>query len=139
MNSSGDLTGSFPYAAIDDVIDRALREDLSLGDATTDALIPSKLLGAANLVARSPGMLAGVQVACEVFRRVDPSIEADPLVEDGLRLEPGQAIARISGSMEGTSSGGGKVFSPMMRSSIHTPRTTGDVVVPLAVTFNTLA
>ena len=101
MNSSEDLTGAFPYAAIDDVIDRALREDLGLGDATTDALIPPKLLGAANLVARSPGMLAGVQVACEVFRRVSTSIEAEPLVEDGFQLEQGQVIARISGSMAG--------------------------------------
>ena len=80
MNSCGDLTGGFPYAAIDDVIDRALREDLGLGDATTDALIPSELLGAANLVARSPGVLAGVQVACEVFRRVATSIEGWALI-----------------------------------------------------------
>ncbi|MBU80992.1 MAG: nicotinate-nucleotide diphosphorylase (carboxylating) [Chloroflexi bacterium] len=86
---------------MDDVIDRALREDLSLGDATTDVLIPPRLLGAANLVARSTGVLAGVDAACEVFRRVDDSIKAEPLVKDSLRLEPDQAIARISGSMAG--------------------------------------
>lgn len=83
------------------MIDRALREDLSLGDATTDALIPAGLTGAANLVARNTGVLAGVEVACVVFRKVDPGIEAVPLVEDGLRLEPGQTIARISGPMGG--------------------------------------
>jgi nicotinate-nucleotide pyrophosphorylase (carboxylating) len=96
-----DQAGELPYAALDDVIDRALREDLSLGDATTDVLIPPRLLGAANLVARSTGVLAGVDAACEVFRRVDDSIKAEPLVKDSLRLEPDQAIARISGSMAG--------------------------------------
>ena len=90
-----------PHAALDDVIDRALREDLGLGDPTTDALIPPGLRGAANLVARSPGVLAGIEGACEVFRRVDPRIDAEPLVEDGQRLESGQTIARISGSMAG--------------------------------------
>jgi nicotinate-nucleotide pyrophosphorylase (carboxylating) len=83
------------------VIDRALREDLSLGDATTDALIPAELTGAANLVARSTGVLAGVEAACLVFRRVDSAIKAQPLAEDGMRLEPGQTIARISGPMSG--------------------------------------
>jgi len=101
VNQTGDHFGGLPYAALDDVIERALREDLSLGDATTDALIPAELPGAANLVARSTGVLAGVEAACEVFRRVDASIVAEPLVKDGLRLEPGQAIARVSGSMAG--------------------------------------
>ncbi|MBT3943194.1 MAG: carboxylating nicotinate-nucleotide diphosphorylase [Chloroflexi bacterium] len=91
--------GDLPYAALDDVIDRALREDLSLGDATTDALIPDDLVGSANLVARTTGVLAGVEAACLVFRTVDSEIEAVPLVQDGLRLEPGQTIARISGPM----------------------------------------
>ena len=101
MGRFWDQAGELPYAALDDVIDRALREDLSLGDATTDVLIPPRLLGAANLVARSTGVLAGVDAACEVFRRVDDSIKAEPLVKDSLRLEPDQAIARISGSMAG--------------------------------------
>ena len=91
--------GDLPYAALDDVIDRALREDLSLGDATTDALTPDDLVGSANLVARTTGVLAGVEAACLVFRTVDSEIEAVPLVQDGLRLEPGQTIARISGPM----------------------------------------
>ena len=92
---------NLPYAALDDVIERALREDLSLGDATTDALVPPGLQGAARLVARSPGVLAGIEGACEVFRRVDSEINAQPLVEDGQRLEPGQAVARIVGPMAG--------------------------------------
>ena len=45
---------------------------------------------------------------------------------------------RISGSSAGTPEGGA-VWKPRMRSMIQTPRRTGDVVVPLAVTFRTLA
>ncbi len=46
---------------------------------------------------------------------------------------------RVSGSMAGTLLGGGGIALPKMRSLIHAPRTTGDVVVPLAVTLSTLA
>src|SRR5204863_9899902 len=46
---------------------------------------------------------------------------------------------RISGSIAGTLGGGGGGFWPRMRSIIHAPRNTGEVVVPLAVTFSTAA
>ena len=45
----------------------------------------------------------------------------------------------MSGSIAGTSSGGGGGGVPRMRSRTHAPRSTGEVVVPLAVTFSTLA
>ena len=46
---------------------------------------------------------------------------------------------RVSGSTAGTLGGGGGGGSPRMRSMIHAPRITGEVVVPLAVTFSTVA
>ena len=46
---------------------------------------------------------------------------------------------RMSGSTAGTLGGGGGVSMPRMRSMIQSPRSTGEVVVPLAVTLSTLA
>lgn len=86
---------------VQEVIDRALREDLSLGDPTTDALIPPHLSGSARLVARRDGVLAGVDVALAAFTRVEPAIEGRALLLDGDRLKPGEAIATLSGPLAG--------------------------------------
>ena len=88
------------------LIDQALAEDLGAGDATTDALIPSEQQGRAAVVPRAAGVLAGIDVAAAVFRRVDPGLELRVLLEDGARLAPqdpgtgleGDVIAEVSGS-----------------------------------------
>ena len=56
------------------IIDSALAEDVSMGDPTTDILIDSDLSGRAEMTAREPGVLAGIEVAAAVFRRLDPSL-----------------------------------------------------------------
>jgi nicotinate-nucleotide pyrophosphorylase (carboxylating) len=80
------------------VIDRAIQEDLALGDATTDALVPRDLPGEAVIFAKSPGVLCGVDVALEVFRRIDPSMGTEALLADGAAMERGSNIARLKGS-----------------------------------------
>ena len=79
------------------LIDRALAEDLSIGDPTTEILIPPELAGKAHLVAGAPGVLAGVEVALAVFSRVDPALVCAPLLRDGDTLEPGSVIASVEG------------------------------------------
>ena len=81
------------------LIDRALSEDLSIGDPTTDILIPPDLNGHASFVAKEEGILAGLDVALAVFQRFDRSLEAEVFVQDGRRLAPGDAIATVSGKM----------------------------------------
>ena len=81
------------------LIDRALSEDLSIGDPTTDILIPPDLNGQASFVAKEEGILAGLDVALAVFQRFDKSLEAEVLVEDGNRLAAGDTIATVSGRM----------------------------------------
>ena len=83
---------------IESLIDRALGEDLSIGDPTCDALIPPELQARAVMVAKSDGVLAGVDVALAVFRRVDPTLNACASLPDGSPLSPGDAIAAVSGS-----------------------------------------
>ena len=81
------------------LIDRALSEDLSIGDPTTDILIPPDLKGNASFVAKEEGILAGLDVAIAVFQRFDRSLEAEVHLQDGNRLSPGDTIATVSGRM----------------------------------------
>ena len=84
-------------AEIEETVDHALAEDLSWGDVTTDVLIPHDQQGRAYLLVKASGVVAGVEVAKEVFHRVDPEIEVEVLIQDGSKVQAGNIIARISG------------------------------------------
>ena len=79
------------------LIDRALMEDLSIGDPTTEVLIPDDLEGRAVIVAKAAGVLAGLDVALAVFNRLDPSLVTERLLQDGAHIAPTDAIANIAG------------------------------------------
>lgn len=81
------------------LIDRALAEDLSIGDPTTDILIPADLLGSASFLAKEEGVLAGLDMALAVFQRLDSSLVAESYIEDGQGLTNGHLIAKVSGRM----------------------------------------
>jgi len=82
---------------IDSIIDLALAEDISHGDITSEGLIPLELQGKASILAKEEGILAGGEVARRVFLKVDSSLEIELLIEDGARVQPGEAIATVSG------------------------------------------
>lgn len=79
------------------IIDLAIDEDLGHGDVTTEALIPPDLKGKASVLIKEPGILAGIEIAGKVFRRVDPSLEMETLIRDGTRVQPGDVVATVSG------------------------------------------
>jgi nicotinate-nucleotide pyrophosphorylase (carboxylating) len=82
------------------LIDFALTEDLGDEyDVTSRATIPERMRGKAVFVARSPGVLAGIEAAQRVFQRVDHTIEFNKSREDGYRLSKGEAFATVEGSM----------------------------------------
>lgn len=81
------------------LIDRAIYEDLSIGDPTTDLLIPPDLQGKASFVSKVEGVLAGIDVGLAVFKRIDPSLETKVLMQDGSLLKPNDLIAEVSGSV----------------------------------------
>ena len=81
------------------LIDRALSEDLSIGDPTTDILIPDDMRGQADFVVKEAGALAGVDVALAVCKRVDGSLAVEAFMRDGADLKPGDVVARVSGRM----------------------------------------
>jgi nicotinate-nucleotide pyrophosphorylase (carboxylating) len=81
------------------LIDRALEEDLVYHDPTTGYLIPPSEGGKALVVSKAQGVLAGIDVACAVFQRVDPTIKTHKLLEDGMALAPGDKITEVSGPL----------------------------------------
>lgn len=84
---------------LEDLIELALKEDIGLGDITTDALVAPDLLGRGRIVAKETLILAGMAVACRVFHRLDPAITVTASRSDGERLIPGDTVAVFEGSL----------------------------------------
>ena len=76
----------------------ALAEDVGAGDVTSAAIVPADLRAGATLTARGDCVVAGVPVAAEVFRALDPAAETTALVQDGARCDATQPIAAVRGS-----------------------------------------
>jgi nicotinate-nucleotide pyrophosphorylase (carboxylating) len=84
---------------LDKIIDLALAEDIDRGDITSEALLPPDLSGRAFLLVKAKGVLAGIDVAECVFRRVDPLLKVEVLIKDGAAIKPGDIAANVSGSV----------------------------------------
>ncbi len=82
---------------IRDLIDRTLAEDLSIGAPTTDILVPPDLESTAVLLAKEEGILAGLDVGLEAFRRFDDRVSITALLEDGAPIRPGDHLGTIQG------------------------------------------
>ncbi|MBI4578029.1 MAG: carboxylating nicotinate-nucleotide diphosphorylase [Planctomycetes bacterium] len=94
--------GRAPNAgALRRAVEVALAEDLGClpgaGDLTGAACVDAARRATGRFVARSGGVLCGLPVAVEVFRRLDPSVRFDALARDGERVAAGSAFARVSG------------------------------------------
>lgn len=83
---------------IDELIDRALEEDLSGGDLTTDACVLPEARARATAVARRPLVVCGGQMFLRVFQRIDPAVQASVLVADGMSVEKDAEIWRVTGA-----------------------------------------
>jgi nicotinate-nucleotide pyrophosphorylase (carboxylating) len=89
-------------AAVRRAVRAALEEDLGgAGDVTTQATIPADRRGRALFVAREPMVVAGLPVAIEVLRQVDPSLEAVARASDGDRVAAGTLVLEARGPARG--------------------------------------
>jgi nicotinate-nucleotide pyrophosphorylase (carboxylating) len=79
-----------------DLIDRALAEDIGDGDLTTAAVVPAGTPARGRIEQRAAGVPAGLAVAGEVFRRVDPGLRWRAHASDGSWREPGR-LAEVTG------------------------------------------
>ncbi|GAB4147219.1 MAG: carboxylating nicotinate-nucleotide diphosphorylase [Sphingomonadales bacterium] len=76
----------------------ALAEDLGDGDITAQAVIPPDEPFSAAMVARQPMVVAGLPLAVEIFKHLDPAAQIDLPVADGARVETGQTLLSIAGN-----------------------------------------
>jgi nicotinate-nucleotide pyrophosphorylase (carboxylating) len=79
------------------LLDLALAEDIGGGDVTTALTVPAERQARGRLLAKAPGVISGIEVAGEVFRRVDPAIAFTPLVADGDTVAAMTPIATVEG------------------------------------------
>jgi nicotinate-nucleotide pyrophosphorylase (carboxylating) len=86
---------------VEDIVERALDEDLAGGDVTTDTLMPANMRGRASFIARAKGTVAGTQVAALVFKSIDPFLNFVTLINDGSEVKPGDVMATVEGNLPG--------------------------------------
>lgn len=82
---------------VDRLIDLAFAEDIGDGDHTTLCCIPEDAMGRSHLLIKEDGVLAGVEVAKEVFRRFDPELKVEVLMNDGTRVKKGDIAMIVTG------------------------------------------
>jgi nicotinate-nucleotide pyrophosphorylase (carboxylating) len=85
-------------SAYRDLVRRALEEDVGAGDVTSEATIAPDAQARGRLVSKADCVLAGVDVAIEAFRQLDPSVRVAMHRADGDRCRPGEEIAALVGS-----------------------------------------
>jgi nicotinate-nucleotide pyrophosphorylase (carboxylating) len=84
---------------LDDLIRRALAEDIGPGDITTEATLRGDETGLARATAKAELVIAGIAVFGAVFQTLDPGLAFIPFKKDGERVAKGETLAEISGSL----------------------------------------
>lgn len=90
---------------IDDIIKRALTEDIESGDISTDSIIPPNDKISAKLISKSDGVLAGLNVAGRVFELLDKNLIWKPQKNDGDPLKTGDILVEFTGKHHAILSG----------------------------------
>jgi nicotinate-nucleotide pyrophosphorylase (carboxylating) len=81
------------------LIQMALDEDIGSGDITTDNLIDPKLTGKCVIMAKEPLVLAGIDIARQVFQHLDTGMVFEALLSDGDTADTGDSLAHIQGKL----------------------------------------
>jgi nicotinate-nucleotide pyrophosphorylase (carboxylating) len=85
--------------ALVQVIAKALREDIGSGDVTTECTVPTDLHGTGTVTSKANGVLSGIDVSATVFALVDPELEFESVLQDGMPVLRGSTIATVRGSV----------------------------------------
>lgn len=84
-----------PY--IDQLITLAIAEDIGDGDHTSLASISPEAVGKMKLLVKQEGVIAGIDMAKQVFRRIDPALKMEQLLQDGTSVKPGDIAFYVEG------------------------------------------
>ncbi|TNE54236.1 MAG: carboxylating nicotinate-nucleotide diphosphorylase [Bacteroidetes bacterium] len=100
-----------------ELIRRALEEDLGDGDHSSLACVPENAKGKATLYIKDDGVLAGVELACEIFKFYDPDLQVDVFIQDGARVKKGDVALEVRGAAQSILSTERLVLNFMQRMS----------------------
>lgn len=84
---------------VDRLIDLSFAEDIGDGDHTTLCCIPEDAMGKSKLLIKEDGILAGVEIAKEVFHRFDPTMRVEVLMGDGTKVKKGDVAMIVTGKV----------------------------------------
>ena len=87
--------------AVEEIIDRALAEDIGFCDLTSELVIPADARAELALNARQDIVVAGLDIAARVFRRRVPDCRIELRAKDGERVKAGAAMGRVEGPARG--------------------------------------
>ena len=82
---------------VSQLIEMALGEDIGSGDVTSQYFVPAGTMARGFVKAKAEGVLAGVEMAAEVFRRVDSETKVEVLLSDGSHVAPGAMVMEVHG------------------------------------------
>lgn len=102
---------------VDPFIINALKEDVGDGDHTSLATIPERTMGKARLLVKENGMLAGVELAEEIFHTIDPKLKLTIFLKDGTEVKPKDIVLEVEGSVHSILKGERLVLNCMQRMS----------------------
>jgi nicotinate-nucleotide pyrophosphorylase (carboxylating) len=81
-----------------ELVRQALIEDIGPGDITTEAIVPAEQRGRGAFLVKVPCVIAGLDIAFEAFRQLDPDIVAKAFKRDGERCAANDVVARVAGN-----------------------------------------
>ncbi len=88
---------NLPNFYIDDIIKRALEEDINYVDLATDYLLDDEDMSSASFIAKAEGVLCGINAALRVFTFIDSEVKTEIKIKDGEPVKKGDVIAVVSG------------------------------------------
>ena len=83
---------------IDKIVEQVLLEDIGTGDITTEFILPSDLKAKGIIKTSEEGVVAGLDIACLIFKKLDSEIVFQEKIKDGTKVARGKVLAEISGS-----------------------------------------
>lgn len=110
-------------AALQVLIQNAIREDVGDGDYSSLACIPESARGQAKLLVKDQGVIAGVELAKFIFEHVDSSLTINTLIPDGAEVKYGDVVFEVSGSSQSILKSERVVLNTMQRMSAIATKT----------------
>jgi nicotinate-nucleotide pyrophosphorylase (carboxylating) len=91
------VVAALPVEAYRDLVRQALAEDRGRGDATSAATVARGIRARGTIIAKSDLVVAGIDLAAEAFRQLDPKSVCEVRWGDGSRVQPGETVAVVRG------------------------------------------